>query len=789
MKRRRRTQRSVLRWVRRGLGALVALILAAIAGAAAYLWLALPQTTGTLRLAGLSAPVEITRDAHGVPRIAALSENDSWFAVGFVHAQDRLFQMELMRRTGRGRLAETIGAGLIDTDRFLRTLGLLPQAEASLAALSPAARAQLDAYAAGVNAWLAQGKALPPEFAVLRIAPEPWQPVDSLLWAGLMRLQLAGNWRDELTRARLVDRIAPALMDELWPERPADAATTLAALAPLYRGLDLDRVAASLPAPLGPNQASNEWVVSGARTASGKPILVNDPHLLLGAPGTWYLARIDAPGLSLTGASTPGVPAIVVGRNARIAWGFTTTNADTYDLFVERADPADPGRYLTPDGSQPFETRQEIIKVRGGADVTIVVRATRHGPVISDARRPLGAPDEGDILALSSPAVYRADRTPEALFALGRAQSWADFTAAVRDWGAPVQNAVYADVDGNIGFAAAGTVPLRKSGQGWALQPGWTGEADWTGLAASETMPRGFNPPSGRFVNSNNRIVADDFPVFLGRDWDSPYRGLRLLERIEGAAKIDRDTAENILADHVSLFARAVLMRLDRVAPAGERDARALQLLRGWDGAMDRNRPEPLIFNAWMRNLSIGLLREAAPGVLDDIARERPELLLRAFDGQSAFCRDRAGGCAASLAAGLTVALDDLSRRLGADTARWRWGDMHYAPFGNQVFERIPLLRDVLGFHVETDGDYYTVNRGASRLSDASAPFAHILGAGYRAVYDLSDPDASLFVAVPGQSGLPQSSHWGDLAALWAAGRHFPIRRGDPGDRLTLTPQ
>ncbi|MBV8538485.1 MAG: penicillin acylase family protein [Alphaproteobacteria bacterium] len=780
-----------MKWIGRAAAAVLALVVVVAAGGYLYLRASLPQTGGEIRLAGLSAPVTIVRDAYGIPHIQAGSAADAWFALGFVHAQDRLFQMEITRRVGQGRLSELVGSDGLRSDRFMRIIGVARGAEASLGALSSAARDQLDAYAAGVNAFLAGHPVLPPQLLLLRDTPEPWRPADTLIWARLMALQLSGNWREELERAELTKTVPPDLMVGLWPDRPADGATTLTHLSQAYEGFAFDRLAAALPPPLGPDLASNEWVVSGAHTASGKPLLANDPHLGLTAPGQWYLVRIDAPGLSVAGASAPGVPAVILGHNEKIAWGFTTTGADTFDLFLERTAPDDPTSYLTPEGPQRFNTHTETIKVRGAADERITVRATRHGPVISDAM-PDAAP--GEVLALASPAYFRPDTTAAAMFEVNRAQNWADFLAALSGWHAPIQNVVYADVDGHIGFITPGLIPHRKTGEGWLPQPGWTGEYDWDGFVPFAELPRSFDPPVGRIVNANNRVVSDDFPVFITREWAASFRARRINELLDATAHQDLYSSAAMQTDAVSIFAREVHDRLGLVKPKDDASGRALELLAAWDGSMRRDRPEPLIFNAWMRSLILALLHDGTKYDLRDYLTQRSWMVLAAFEGSSVFCKDRPGGCAAVISDALASALADLSQRVRGDFAFWRWDSLHDAPFLDVVFSRVPVLRDLIRFKVAADGDFYTINAGATSLRDPSNPFADIWGPGYRAIYDMSDLDASRFIVAPGQSANPLSRHWGDLAALWAGGRNLAIpadtaRLGPDSQSLTLTPR
>src|SRR5437660_3474710 len=371
--------------IRRMLGGVLLLVLLVAGGSYLYLLSSLPQLDGRIVVRGLSGEVRIGRDADGVPLIAAGSDEDAAFGLGFAHAQDRLFQMELQRRYGAGRLGEIFGSQALAVDRQMRVLGLYRLAEAELPLLSSAVRRGFEAYAAGVNAFLAARRgALPPEFLLLWFRPEPWRAADSLVWGKLMDLELAGNYRGELLRARLARTLSPDDLAFLYPEYPKDAPTTLAELTRLYRQLPLDRLYAALPAIVGLHHASNNWVVDGAHSDSGKPVLANDPHLGFAAPGFWYLARLKTPQGEIAGGTVAGVPLVLVGHNERIAWGFTTTGGDVEDLFIERIDPANPGRYLTPDGSAAFITREEIIEVRGAAPVRLTVRATRHGPVLAD---------------------------------------------------------------------------------------------------------------------------------------------------------------------------------------------------------------------------------------------------------------------------------------------------------------------------------------------------------------------------------------------------------------------
>jgi penicillin G amidase len=564
----------------------------------------LPQTTGSLALPGLERPVRVIRDAHGIPSILAGSRHDLYMALGFVHAQDRLFQMDLQRRLGAGRLSEVFGKTAIGSDRLMRTLGLYRHAAASVNAASAEFRAVLDDYTAGINGFLHSGTTLPIEFTVLGYRPDDWAPADSLVIGKSLALRQSGNYRQELQYARLAHILPGNEIGNLFPGYPADAPVTLKELAALTDAPLLDRLLAALPNDRSPQRASNNWVVDGAHSVTGKPVLANDPHLELAAPIVWYLARLDAPDIDLTGATIPGAPLVVLGHNGRIAWGFTTTQADVQDLFVEQIDPADPLRYATPQGTAPFEVRDERIMIKGRSPETIAVRETRHGPVISDAVTDMPAAPANSALALQASFLNDDDQSGEAIWRVGLAPDWASWRSALRLFTGPPQNMVFADRDGNIGFMVPGRIPIRKAGDGRMPVEGGSGDHDWAGFIPFERLPQLYNPRIGHIATANNKIVPDDYPFFITRDWDAPYR----IERIEaGLAATPRQSIENpmlLQRDVVSLAAKELLPLMLRAEPLGPRERAAADLLRRWDNRMDPERPEPLVFSAWVRAIN-----------------------------------------------------------------------------------------------------------------------------------------------------------------------------------------
>lgn len=790
-----RARRRARRWPRRlGLaaGSLVLLLIVLAGGALVWMRTSLPTASGEVALPGLEAPVTVTRDSKGIPRIAAESEGDAAFALGFVHAQDRLWQMEQNRRVGAGRLSEVLGSATLDYDRFMRTLGVYRLAQGSYEAASPALKRTLERYADGVNAYLAhRGGALPPEFNLLWIDPEPWTPADTLVWGRLMALQLSGNWYAELERARLANHFSAEQIEELWSSEPAERHVPLSETLKRLDRTRLAAIQARVPDAVRPRLASNIWALGGAHTESGKPLLANDPHLGLSNPNLWYLARIETPELTLTGATVPGVPMVLIGHNGRVAWGFTTTHSDTSDLFIERIDPADPARYLTPDGSAAFETREETIRVRGGDAVTVTVRATRHGPVVSDghadSRRTLAALPENTALALAATSLNPDDRTADGLYRLNRAGSAAEFRDRLRDFQAPQQNVAFADVNGDFGIVTAGLTPIRRGGDGFLPVPGWTGEHDWTGFVPFEELPQRFNPASGRLVNANNSVVDPGYPHFLGREFDVAYRARRIADRLDETENANAKQMAALQNDIVSLGARELLPAILPMLP----DSPVKAMLAAWDGAMDRARPEPLLYSALLRHLERRLFADEFAPAGEPFHAPRLPVTIRLLQENSAWCDDTATADRRESCTDIVrAALDDARAELGGDLAGLRWGDRHRAVFSNMLLGRIPLLRDLTDVAVPTGGGNDTVNRGTSRMQGAD-PYRHVHGPGLRVVFDLADLDRSLFVQALGQSGNPFSAHYGDMARLWSDGGSFPIppQPEGPADRLVLRPE
>ncbi|CAA7617734.1 penicillin acylase family protein [Magnetospirillum sp. UT-4] len=755
------------------------LLITAVVAASAFLWImsSLPRIDGTVPVSGLRQPATVARDDAGIPRIAAKSIHDAYFALGWVHAQDRLWQMELQRRIGAGRLAELVGEAGLGNDRFMRTLGLYRLAEAGFEQLDKPTRDVLTAYTEGVNAWLTSHRhRLPPQFLMLGARPEPWQPADSLVWGRLLALQLSNNWKDEVLKGKLARNLDTRRLGELWPGYPAEAPVTLSAAT-------ADAILATLPEAAQPHLASNVWAVSGGRSATGKPLLANDPHLGFRAPVLWYLAKLDAPGLSLTGATVPGVPFHLIGHNGRIAWGTTTTHADTVDLVVER--PAGDGAYVTPRGPLPFRSRDETIRVRNAADVTLTIRETIHGPVISD----LGITGGDQVVALRATFLEPEDRTAQALLRMNRAVDWRTFSVALADFHAPVQNFAFADTRDTIAFATAGRVPVRRGADGAVPLRGWTREAEWTGWVPPEKLPRVVNPRAGVIVNANNRVAGPRYPYAIATAWPEGYRAQRIQDLLGRAQGLDTEAMAAMQMDALSLAAAEVKDLLGVPEAALPLAAEAARRIAAWDATMAADKPEPLIFATWMKHLWRRLFADELGADFASFDLLRPYVLGAALTRNRHWCDDvattEAESCDQQIAASLDGAVAELAARHGSGIETWRWGAVHRAIFADPVIDRLPLLAGWFRIDLATDGDDFTISRG----SYDPEGFRHLHGAGLRVVFDLADLDDSRFVTATGQSGNPLSRHFGDMAHLWAGNKGVPIGPAPEGAAvLTLEP-
>lgn len=800
-----------MKWLRRVAATLVVLALV-LAGAAWWtVQRMLPQTDGSLTLTGLRGEVKIERDASGIPTIRAGSAEDAAFGLGFVHAQDRLWQLETHRRIGAGRLAEAFGAPALETDKFLRALGVRRAAAAQWAKATPEVRTGIEAYTAGVNAYLTQAlRVRPPEFVILGIRPEPWTPEDSVAWAIMMAWDLGGNWNTELQRMRLALRLPVARIDELIPPYPGDKPLITTDYAALYRELKVDPKLGTQAQLFAPESGvegagSNNWVVHGSHTTTGKPLLANDPHLKLSAPALWYFARLEAPGMKVAGATLPALPMVVLGQNEHIAWGFTNTGPDVQDLYLERINPDDPGQYQTPDGGwAKFAAVTETIKVKGGADVVLTARSTRHGPVISDAGvaegviGPAGKPTYA--LVMRWTALDDDPGTLEAGLLFNRAKSVEEFVAASAKHVAPMQNMVVADRAGRIGFVAAGRVPLRKPEndlKGQVPAPGWEAKYDWAGYVEPSWTPRELDPARGWIATANQRIHPVDYPHYLTNEWALPYRQQRIEQLLSARPLHDLQSLAAIQADVVSLATVRLLPHLRRATSNHALAASAQQQLAGFDGTMAADKAAPLIFWAWARQLALGVFADEMGEQLWDRSnrayRDALEGVLERNDGW--WCDDKktpaAETCEQQSSAAFTRALDELQAAQGPDPAAWQWGRAHQARSEHRPFSRVKSLSKWFELRSPVGGDTYTVNVSRVTLKpDATTGELYLdeHGPSLRALYDLADPAQSRFMHSTGQSGIVFSPMYRNFVERWTKVDYLPVWGGETRSTLVLTP-
>jgi len=803
---------ALLRWLVR----IFAVLAAALAIGAALAWYlvsrSLPGYDGQIRLPELEAELRITRDANAVPHIRAASDHDAFFALGVVHAQDRLWQMELNRRSAQGNLSALFGARTVELDRLVKILDLYGVAADAFAAQTPETQAALTAYADGVNAWIrhvnenALGRGAP-ELFLFSGALAPWTPADSLAILKMMALRLSASARNEVLRGKFLLNLPPEKVADILPDDPNPAITAPPRFAELFPGVRFAAARSEPPADpfmelFGPPSqkelmgASNAWAVDGSRSAAGKPLLANDPHLWLSAPGVWYLADIAGPGIAAIGGSLPGVPAIMVGRNRDIGWGLTTTNADDQDLYIEQINPDDPSQYRTPDGWQPFEARRIRIEIADEEPLTETVLSTRHGPVlVGDEFGARAVTPEGHVAALRWTALDLGDRTMSALFGLMRSADIDSAIAASELAVAPAQNLFLADRSG-IAMAVVGAIPSRNAAspsQGRIPSPGWVAENDWQGIRPAILNPRVIRPATGAVANANNRITDAPFPINISFDWDASYRIRRLEKELSSRAYHSRDGFVALQNDAVSEMARAVLPLIarelwwgsDADAQSDRRRQQAVEMLARWNGDMDQHSPEPLIFSEWMRMLTRRLAADELGPLLDDVEGERPLFVERVFrnvDGAGEWCdidkTPETETCPQMSALALDDALASLSREYGSNIQGWRWGAAHVAEHRHTPLGFYSALAPFFNITNETSGGNDTLLRGQSS-GRGPTPFRNIHAAGLRVVIDFANPDGSLMMIATGQSGHP-FSHWYDnLSELWARGDMIPMSMSD----------
>ncbi len=787
---------------RRFLPALILIVfLLAIAVSAAGIYTVrrpFPETDGAIRLPGLQAQVEVYRDSLGVPHIYASNLHDLLMAQGFVHAQDRFWQMEFSRRIGSGRLAEVLGPSALDSDRFIRTLGWHRTAAQELEQTDEATRVALEAYAEGVNAYIS-GRApgaLGLEFTLLgltgvRFTPEPWTVLDTITWGKVMAWDLSGNMTDELLRAQIAAFRGPAAVSILVPPYPASYPVIVPH--PLS-GAALEAVpeaafSAGRLLGIGDELGSNNWVIAGSRTESGAPLLANDPHLGIQMPSIWYEIGLhcepvgpECP-IEAVGVSFPGAPGVIIGHNQHIAWGVTNLGPDVQDLFIERLNPDNPNQYEFQGVWLDMELVREEIRVAGQEEpVVLFARLTRHGPIINDV---MGGPEEDwsygwQPLALSWTALQPGSIMGSVLL-LDQATNWDEFHEALRYWDVPGQNFVFADAEGNIGYQSTGRVPIRAQGDGSMPVPGWTGEYEWIDTIPFDSMPREFNPEEGYIVTANNAVVGPDFPYFLSMDWDPGYRARRIVALIEADPTLSISDIQAIQGDSTPLWAQDILPFVTGLTATDTRLNDGLDLLRGWNGIADRRSAGAALFESFSLHLveqtfgdELGqrLLQRAYGTLMVALENLLPDPASPWFDDITTPVVE---GRDAILLLALQDAMDELSETLGGNMSRWRWGDLHTATFESQSLGQsgIGLIEAIFNRGpVEVDGAIGTVNNTAY---DPSEPYGVTVVPSYRQVIDLGDFTRSVSMHTTGQSGHPFQRHYADMIDHWRNIEYAPM--------------
>ena len=766
----------------------------------------LPDYDKTLDVSGISQEVRIIRDTANVPHIFGETDEDVFFGLGYVHAQDRLWQMLTNRRTVQGRLSEVFGSRTLYIDKLVRTLGLYEAATASVSAQSPEALAALQAYSAGVNARIAEinenalGRGAPEMFLFNQDVP-PWTPADSLAVIKLMALQQSSHLESEVLRARTSLALPPERVADILPDVPGTGLTALPDFAELIPDLPKYAEAAPMPQdPLSPFRsrafagASNTFAAAPARSASGGTLLANDPHLSFSAPGAWYLARLELETGGVIGGSYPGLPAILVGRTAQTGWGLTSAYMDDQDVYIERQNPDNPNEYLTPTGFKPFESKSSIILVKDDEPLTLTIRKTDNGPVLPGEHYGLGTvTPPGHVASLAWTALEQQDTSYTAAFEIMRAKNIDGILAAGEQLYAPAQNLMAVDLE-NIAFKTIGAMPRRNAlhqSQGRLPTPGWRRENQWNGVSPYAANPEFINPQSGILGNTNNKTVDRPFPLHVSYEWGDTQRIQRWQTLMEGRSIHTRESFIEAQLDSVSVAARTLLplMGADlwftgEAAPEGSPERlrqRALALLANWNGDMNEHLPEPLLYSAWIRALQDRLIRDDLGPLSSEYTQVEPLFIERVFrdvGGASAWCDVVQSAVVETCSDISRQALDDalvwISDRYGTALESLRWGDLHEATHDHPVLGDVPVLRYFVNIRQSTSGGDQTLNRGVLS-GEGENPFLNAAGAGYRGVYDFADPDSSVFIIPTGQSGHPLSRYYDDLGELWRRGEYVPM--------------
>ena len=781
----------------------IAILLVCILLAVLSYWIsAKSNVSGEISSASLGQTVQIQFDENDVPHIKAKTQRDAFYALGFVHATERSWQLEISRRLASGRLSEILGERTVSLDRFMRTLGIKQAAEKQLERYPAEIKQLVQAYADGVNAGnQSLGWALPLEYFLTGSKPGYWSAADSVAWSLMMALDLGDNWQKELFRLELSQYLSTAEIWQVMPPYPGSAPLTQMDFAKLYRDHQVFRSAEQRIKKSSSQKdqvallqrldsvgwlsdqqeglGSNSWVLTGKKTVSGKPLLANDPHLGLSTPSTWYFAHVEAPGLNVMGATLPGIPAIVLGRTDKIAWGFTNTGPDVQDLYLEKIDPSNPNQYIGPDGPLSFLAREEIIQIKGKPPLRFVVKQSRHGPIISDSHARARKVIDTDryALALRWTALDVENQTLLGGILMNRADSIDSFRTALRHHYAPMQTVAIADIQGNIALQVAGIAPRRQLNQGlYGVAPalGWERQSDWVTYVPFEQLPSFSNPPSDWLASANQEITSATNPSPLTGDWDLPFRYERIVTMIGQNDQHDRASMQTMQGDILSLGAQPLLTLFKNAQSGHALQPPVQSLINGFDGTMSVDSVAALVFNAWVDQLTRILFSRLGDSFTEEYGRRhfRGALIHQISNPNSPWCdvhtTAERENCQEAANLALQRALIDLSRRYGKSINDWRWGNAHQAVSEHRPFKNLPFLSGLFNVSVPFPGDAFTVNVGRPVLNNPKAPFQANHAPSLRAIYDLNDLEQSVFMFPTGQSGWVQSQRYRNLSAAWA---------------------
>lgn len=760
----------------------------------------------THQVVGITGPVEIVRDNANVPHIFAQTDSDVFYALGLAHAQDRLWQMTMLRRTAQGRLSEQFGARTLEIDKLMRRLDLYNLAVSSVDAQDAKTTAILEAYAKGVNAWLTEinkgalGRGAP-EFFLFSSQIAPWQPADSIAIVKLMALQMSSHLEQEVLRAQTSLLLSNARLRDILPDAPGSAIAALPKYASLFG--EMPRYAAlptRTPDPLSPFKtrafvgASNAWAAAPSRSAAGGTLLANDPHLDFSAPSIWYLARLELDQGGIIGGTIPGTPAILTGRSDFLGWGLTAAYVDDQDVYIERVNPDNPLEYQTANGFKPFVTRDSIIRIKDATPVTITLRWSDNGPVLPGSHYDLGSiTPAGHVSTVSWTALSPADTSMSAAIGLMQSRSIAQALRNTESYLAPAMNLTLADGT-EIAMKTIGAIPKRDANhqtQGRIPSQGWRLENRWQGRSDYDENPEFLNPIGGIIGNTNNKMIDRPFPAHVSFVWGDSQRILRWKRLMQSREVHTRESFIEAQLDTVSYTARALLPLIaadlwftGESAPEGTKEHRrqqALDMLASWNGEMNEHLPEPLIYAAWLRALQDRLIKDELGPLAAKFNHVEPLFIERVFRntaGASAWCDVLQSAAIESCTDISRLALDDallwIGENHGAALEALRWGDAHQAIHDHPVLGNIPVLKWFVNIRQSTSGGDNTLQRGVTR-ADGPDPFENVHGASFRGVYDLADPDSSVFVIPTGQSGHPLSRFYDNLGELWRRGEYIPM--------------